>query len=144
MPRVLVGGYFDPLHPGHLDTFRFAKNCVEDAYVIVVIHRVEEIIAKSKFYILKPEELAVLLREYTQWINAVVLSVDTDGTVTKTLKVLRPDIFVKGPDRNPQNMPPTEVAICNEIGCKIIFQTGEKINNSSSIKQRIIDQFKNM
>jgi cytidyltransferase-like protein len=137
MTKVFVAGYFDPPHPGHLALFEFAKKCVDDAYVIVAIHTPDTIIKKSGFYIYAPSELKVILRGYTQWIDEVIIAEDTDGSVVKTLQWVQPKIFVKGPDRSPQNMPREEIDICAEIGCTIVYQSGQKVNNSSSIKSRI-------
>jgi cytidyltransferase-like protein len=143
MNSVLVAGYFDPPHAGHLEMFEFAKNCVKDAHVIVVIHSVQDIINKNGFYIYTPYELTEILKGFKHCIDEVVMCMDIDGSVTQTLKFLKPDYFVKGPDRNQNNMPKSELEVCNEIGCKVIYQSGSKLSSSSDIKKRIRDQFSN-
>jgi hypothetical protein len=51
-------------------------------------------------------------------------------SVCAALRELRPDIFVKGGDRVAGNTP--EVAVCNEIGCKIAWNAGGgKVQSSS-------------
>jgi glycerol-3-phosphate cytidylyltransferase-like family protein len=144
---AMISGYFDPIQPGHVEYIQFALegSYIErkegeyvNPFVIAVIHTPEDIVKKAGFYIYEVDELKDLLEAYG--VNQVVTSVDTDGTNTKTLEEFLPQYFVKGPDRNPQNMVQSEVKICEEIGCKIVYQTGSKKNSSSSIKKRIKDQ----
>ena len=141
MTKVMIAGYFDPIHPGHLETFKFARLLAPDAHIIVVIHSTEDIVKKSGFYIYEPHELGKLLIGFKDLIDEVLVSIDTDGTVTQTLKLIKPNIFVKGPDRTPENMPPSELEVCKAIGCQIVYQIGDKAGASSKIKERIKAQF---
>jgi glycerol-3-phosphate cytidylyltransferase-like family protein len=140
MNKVMVAGFFDPLQPGHLELFEFAKAVIPDAHVIVVIHNIEDIIKKSGFYVYDPWEIKELIKGFKHCVDEVVVAIDTDGSVSKTLEKLKPNYFIKGPDRNPNNMPENEVEICKKIGCEIVYQSGVKIGNSSVIKKRIKDQ----
>ena len=56
-----------------------------------------------------------------------------DMSVCGELRRLKPHIFANGGDRTRKNIP--EVGICNEIGCKIIFNVGRggKIRSSSEL-----------
>ena len=70
-------------------------------------------------------------------IDEVILSIDKDKTVCKTLKLIKPHIFANGGDRNQKNIP--EVDICKEINCKMIFNVGRggKIQSSSWLLKNI-------
>ena len=54
-----------------------------------------------------------------------------DMSVCAELKKLKPDIFANGGDRKLENIP--EVAVCEEIGCKMVFNVGkgDKVQSSS-------------
>lgn len=67
----------------------------------------------------------------------VILSVDDDGTVTRTLLRVRPKIFAKGGDRTGSNMPLGEIEACKSVMCEIIYGVGALLNSSSSINDRI-------
>ena len=140
--RIVVSGYFDPPHIGHYELFKYAKNYCEESYVIAIIHRVGETIKKSGFYIYTTDELMRILLQ-SPWIDEVITAIDTDGSVTKTLRILRPNYFIKGPDRTKLNMPKDELDACDEIGCEIVYQSSLKLGNSSNIKQRIKEQLEN-
>lgn len=147
-PKVMVSGYFDPIQPGHLEYFKFAKSgnymkYIGIPYVIAVIHTPEDIVKKSGFYIYEVEELTKILLGYRNYIDMVMVAIDTDGKVAETVRKIKPDYFIKGPDRNPDNMVKEELKACKEVGCKVIYQPGSKINSSSNIKNRIREQFLN-
>lgn len=135
----MVAGFFDPLHQGHLDLFKYAKfgdYTKEDVQVVAVIHPTIDIVRKSGFYIYEYGELKDLLLGLP-WIDKVEPAMDTDGLVSNSLKYIKPNYFVKGPDRNPTNMPKEELEVCEEIGCRVVYQPGIKMGNSSNIKDRI-------
>lgn len=66
--------------------------------------------------------------ESLRFVDEVIVSIDKDLSVCKTLEMLRPDIFAKGGDRVIDNIPEKE--ICEKLGIKIVFGVG-KIQSSS-------------
>ena len=149
-PNVMISGYFDPIQPGHIELFKYAKggsylgDYCRVPHVIAVIHTPRDIIKKSGFYIYETEELKSILLGHKLLVDEVVEAVDVDGLVAETIRKIRPEYFVKGPDRHPENMPEEELLACEEVGCKIIYQPGRKINSSSNIKNRIYNQISEM
>jgi cytidyltransferase-like protein len=140
MVKIMVAGYFDPPHLGHYQMFNYAKLYVPDSYVIVVIHNVEDTIRKSGFYIYTTDELKWILMEHPS-VDDVIVSLDDDSTVSKTIESIKPKFFVKGPDRSKNNMPESELKACEKVSCEIVYQDScLKIHNSSSIKERIKNQ----
>ena len=61
-----------------------------------------------------------------------------DMSVYQELSELRPHIFANGGDRKEDNIP--EVALCNEIGCKMVFNVGRggKVQSSSWLSENFI------
>jgi len=137
--RVAICGKFDPIHDGHIDHIRKASKLGD--YLIIITH-VDDIVAKTskKGVCSIPLETRKLLLEGLLMVlginGEVVVSVDTDGTVTETLREIRPDILAKGGDRIITNMPGNEVSACEEIGCEIVYGVGDLLNSSSDIMRR--------
>ena len=76
-------------------------------------------------------------------VDRVVLSSHKKNTkdisISKDLRALRPHIFAKGGDRHRGNIPTPEVAVCDEIGCKIINDVGHggKVQSSSDLVKKV-------
>ena len=135
MIKVVVSGHFDPLHRGHVEHMRKAAKLGDS--LIVIIGSDEQI--KRKYgYVLQPlcKRIERLIKK-APFIEGVVVSVDKDGTQVEMLRMLKPSVFAKGGDRIPSNMPQSEIDVCKEIGCKIVYGVGEKLNSSTAIRQRI-------
>lgn len=139
---IVVSGYFDPIHAGHISLIKYAKKLFSKVRLIVVIHSDEDTLKKSGYVIYKSYEIAELLLSLDDLVDDVVVSLDNDGSVTKTLDFLRPNYYVKGPDRNSENMPKDELEMCKKISCEIVYQPGMKIGNSSSIKKRVLSELR--
>ena len=60
-------------------------------------------------------------------------ALDADGKCVKTLTHYKPDIFVKGGDRTPENMPPEELDTCERLGIRIVYNVGEQLGQSRDI-----------
>jgi D-beta-D-heptose 7-phosphate kinase/D-beta-D-heptose 1-phosphate adenosyltransferase len=131
---IAIAGKFDPLHEGHIDHIRKAKKLGD--YLIVITHR-DDVIVRVKGFCY--QTLTVRVRRlYAQpEVNLVVVSCDEDGTVYNTLRILHPDVFAKGGDRTPENMPESEKLVCANIGCEIIYGIGDLLNSSSKIAREV-------
>lgn len=133
--KVAVAGGWDPFHEGHLHHIIEAAKLGD--YLIVLVSNDEDMIRKKgkcnipMWFRMKTVEL--WLKEYS--IDGVVVpTIDEDGTQAKTIKMVKPNIFVKGGDRIPDNMPQNEIAACEEVGCKIVYGVGKQLNQSSKMK----------
>ena len=72
--------------------------------------------------------------------DIVIIAIDEDKTVCKTLEELKPDIFANGGDRVSDNVP--EVALCKKMGCKLVFNVGgSKVRSSSEIIKKAGQSF---
>ena len=69
-----------------------------------------------------------------RYVDEVVLCIDEDGSVSKTLAQIKPDIFAKGGDRYATEIP--EAKVCKENNIKIIDGLGAKLQSSSELVKK--------
>ncbi len=140
MKVVAIAGHFDPLHRGHLDHIREARKLGD--FLIVLLNPDEDSERKRGDlpFLLPYEDRKEILLD-NKYVGAVIKVIDGDGTCAKTLKKMKPDVFAKGGDRTPDNMPQNEVEVCQEIGCEIVYGVGKKLNSSTSILRDFIKRY---
>jgi len=128
---VAVSGYFDPLHIGHIEYFRLAKELVgKNGKLIVILNNDEQAdLDKRKVFMVLEERRKII--EAIKYVDEVYVSIDNDDTVCKSLTALLPDIFAKGGDRYISKIPETK--ICKKYGIKLIDGLGKKIQASSAL-----------
>ncbi len=136
---VAVSGGFDPVHIGHIRLFKEAKALGDK---LVVILNNDNWLTKKKGYVFMPEQERKEILEAVRYVDEVVItnhpSDPDDMSVCQALYQIKPDIFANGGDRNQDNVP--EVAVCQEIGCKMVYNVGQggKVQSSSWL----VDKFK--
>jgi len=117
--KVAVAGGFDPYpHMGHRNHFKLAKALGD--YLIVLLNT-DEFLLRKKGLVCTPLAERLDMIKDLKYVDEVVVVVDKDQTVTETLRMVKPDIFAKGGDRTPENMPQSELDACREIGCEIRY-----------------------
>lgn len=123
-----VSGYFDPIHIGHIEYFKLAKQYADK--LMVIVNNDDQARLKKGRAFMPCEERMKIIQELT-CVDFVVQSVDTDRTVCKTLETVspRPTYFCNGGDQNNQSIP--ESTICNELNIVLIDGLGDKIQSSS-------------
>jgi cytidyltransferase-like protein len=129
---VAVSGGFDPIHPGHIRMFKAAKALGD--YLVVILNNDNWLkLKKGSVFMSEKERKEVI--ESIRWVDEVVISLHSknskDISVNAELRQIKPDIFANGGDRKKVNIP--EVATCNELGCKMVFNIGQggKVQSSS-------------
>jgi len=128
--KVAVSGYFDPIHVGHIEYFKLAKQLAGDDELIVILNNDNQAVLKNSKVFMPLEERKKVI-ESIRYVDKVYISIDEDRTVCKSLQVLKPDIFAKGGDRFEGEIPETET--CKEFGIRIIDGLGKKIQASSKL-----------
>ncbi|MEM0253226.1 MAG: adenylyltransferase/cytidyltransferase family protein [Candidatus Bathyarchaeia archaeon] len=130
MKKILVSGFFDPPHRGHIAYLKAAKELGGD--LIVLIHR-DECCVKKKGYCFMPLEDRVAVIGAIRYVDQVIAcEPGCDLTSCSALEKIKPDIFAKGGDRSPENMPASEVELCKKLGIEIVYGVGGgKIQSSS-------------
>ena len=131
--RIIVSGYFNPIHKGHIEYFKLAKK--RGNYLIVIVNNdFQRKLKKSKEFMME-EERFLIVKEL-KIVDKVILSIDKDKSVSKTLEKISLDLseeydlyFANGGDQNIKSIPETK--ICNKRDIKMLFGLGEKIQSSS-------------
>ena len=126
MRIVAASGYFNPLHKGHVEYLERAKQ-LGDYLVVIVNSDKQRALKGSKEFM--DEQERVLIVKALRCVDEVILSIDEDGTVCKTLEMINPEIFAKGGDRFASEIPEAEV--CNRLGIDMVDGLGNKIQSSS-------------
>ena len=132
---IIVSGYFNPLHKGHLEYFNNAKALCDELFVIVNSDFQRELKGTKPF---QSEEERLLIVRNIKAVDKVILSIDQDRTVCESIRLLADQYgadydlsFANGGDQNNDTIP--EIPICKELGVALIDGLGDKIQSSSWI-----------
>ena len=128
MVVVAVSGYFDPIHVGHLEYLKLAKQ-LGDKLIVIVNNDKQTILKKGKSFMNEKDRMEIV--SALQCVDEVFLSIDDDKSVCKSLEFLKPSIFANGGDRSLSEMP--ETAIIDKYSIKMVDGLGAKIRSSSKI-----------
>ena len=130
---IIVSGYFNPIHKGHLEYFIHAK-AKGDLLFVIVNSDHQRALKGSKEFQNEDERLFIL--QHIKEVDQAFLSIDQDRTVCKTLEMLHAQFgneyylaFANGGDQNNDSIP--EAPICQGLGIELIDGLGEKIQSSS-------------
>ena len=136
MPKkkaVIVSGYFNPIHKGHLEYFNNAKD-LADALFVIVNSDLQRALKGSKEFQLEKERLLIVSN--IKAVDKAILSIDKDRTVCATLEKISNDFgttydlaFANGGDQNNDTIP--ERSTCERVGIALIDGLGDKIQSSS-------------
>jgi cytidyltransferase-like protein len=133
MKIVIVSGYFNPLHKGHIDYFNKSKELGDKLYVIVNNDKQRELKGSKEF---QDEDERMFIIQNLKMVDRVFLSVDTDRTVSQTIGIIHSLedstnelMFANGGDQLNDAIP--ERQVCDWLGIKLIDGLGDKIQSSS-------------
>ena len=130
---VVVSGYFNPVHKGHLALFENAKS-LGDILIVIVNSDLQRELKGSKEFMSEDERLMIV--EALKPVDFALISSDEDKTQCKTLteifsmfSIRFNIVFANGGDQTNQSIP--EAATCNLLNIKLIDGLGKKIQSSS-------------
>lgn len=139
MKVVIVSGYFNPLHGGHLDMIEAAR-ALGDKLIVIVNNDKQQLLKKGK--IILDEKNRLRLMRALKGVDQVMLSIDEDLTIIKTLEMVAGQhpgdelIFANGGDRDSTQAVP-ESEVCRQYGIEMVFDAGgtAKAESSTRINQ---------
>jgi len=136
---VVVSGYFNPIHKGHLEYFNNAKALADELFVIVNNDHQRALKGSKEF---QKEDERMIIVSNIKAVDHAVLSVDVDRTVCATLEKIAKEFgdsydlaFANGGDQNNDTIP--ERPICKKMGITLIDRLGDKIQSSSWLLKKI-------
>ena len=125
---VAVSGYFDPLHVGHVEFFQLAKD-LGSKLIVIVNNNYQAEMKKGSFFMDEKDRMEIVAA--LRHVDEVFLSIDSDGSVCKSLEAIKPDIFANGGDRSLEEIPETKVM--KKYNIKMVDGLGDKIRSSSDL-----------
>lgn len=130
---IIVSGYFNPIHKGHIEYFNNAKKLADELFVIVNSDYQRSLKGSKKF---QEEDERMFIVSNIKAVDKVILSIDKDRTVCKTLKHIFKNyeteyvlVFANGGDQKNSTIP--ERSICEKVGIKLVDGLGDKVQSSS-------------
>ena len=130
---IIVSGYFNPIHKGHIEYFNLAKQLADNLFVIVN-NDIQRELKGSKLFMFEDERKIIV--EQIRIVDKVFLSVDKDKSVSETLKKIYSFYskdyhltFANGGDQSNKSIP--EAEICKILGINLVDGLGDKIQSSS-------------
>lgn len=138
MKAIIVSGYFNPIHKGHLEYLNQAK-AIADKLIVIVNNDHQRELKGSKAF--QDEEERVIIISNLKAVDEVFLSIDQDRTVCETIRHISEKFgneyelaFANGGDQNNDSIP--EAVVCKELGVSLIDGLGEKIQSSSWLLEK--------
>ena len=130
---IIVSGYFNPIHKGHLEYFNNAKALADQLFVIVNNDHQRDLKGSKEF---QDESERMIIVSNIKAVDKAILSIYTDRTVCATIKMIAEQFgaefdlgFANGGDQNNDTIP--ERSVCEEMNVALIDGLGDKIQSSS-------------
>ena len=143
MRVIVISGFFNPLHIGHIDYISSARNLGD--FLIVIVNSDDQVKIKGSVPFMNQDDRLRIIRNI-KGVDRSVISIDEDGSVCQTIreefKRLQNDpffedmIFANGGDRKEGKVP--EDILENELGIRMVYNIGgEKVQSSSELIKKI-------
>ena len=133
---AIVSGYFDPLHIGHLEYFKMAKD-LADELIVIVNNRKQCLLKKADEFMDEKDRLEIVY--HLDMVDEAILSCDEDKSVTETIRMIKRMkpmdelIFCNGGDRQIDQNNIFEFKVCQELEIPMVDGLGDKIRSSSEM-----------
>jgi len=130
---VIVSGYFNPIHKGHIEYFNNSKALADELFVIVNSDLQRGLKGSKEF---QKEQERLFIVQNIKAVDRAIISVDKDRTVCESIRAIFETYgkeyqlsFANGGDQNNNSIP--EAPICNQLKIELIDGLGDKIQSSS-------------
>lgn len=140
MKRVILSGYFNPLHGGHLDMIEEGMK-LGDKLIVIINNDKQQLLKKGK--IILDEQNRMRLVNALHLVDEVILAEDETPSVVDTLRHIRERypmdelVFGNGGDRSPAAEPVPEVKACKELDIEMVYGLGAKTDSSTRINRAL-------
>ena len=143
MRVVVISGFFNPLHIGHIDYISSARNLGD--FLIVIVNSDDQVKIKGSVPFMSQDDRLRIIRNING-VDRSVIAIDKDESVCQTIREefnrLQNDpffedmIFANGGDRKEGKVP--EYILENELGIRMVYNIGgEKVQSSSELIKKI-------
>ena len=136
---IIVSGYFNPIHKGHLEYFNNAKALADELFVIVNNDYQRALKGSKEF---QGEDERMIIVSNIKAVDKAILSIDQDRTVCKTIEMIAKEYgdqfelgFANGGDQNNDTIP--ERPVCEKMNVALIDGLGDKIQSSSWLLNKL-------
>ena len=109
---VCVSGFFDPLHFGHIDYLKKAKELAGPSGTLFVIVNNDKQAEMKKGASFMPCAERVKMVRSLGVVDVAMEAPDTDHTVCKGIAAVIPDVFAIGLDEGPEYMKVGDAFFC--------------------------------
>lgn len=130
---MIVSGYFNPIHKGHIEYFNNAKALADELFVIVNNDHQRAFKSSKEF---QDENERIIIDSNIKSVEEPILSIDTDRTVFVIIKMIAEQFgkefefgFANGGDQNNNTLP--ERRVCEQMSVALNDSLGDKIKPSS-------------
>lgn len=140
---AITSGYFNPIHPGHIECFDQSRDYGEKLYVIINNDIQAELKRGVKSF--QDQNYRTFIVQNLRQVDGTILSIDEDLTVCKTLEMIINDLrgmypdckitFTKGGDRFGNEVP--EATICRKHNVQLVDGLGTKTHSSSDYVKKV-------
>ncbi len=139
MRIVILSGFFNPLHGGHLDMIEEAAQ-LADKMIVIVNNDIQQKLKKGKLILDERNRLRLI--SALKYVDDAVLAIDQDPPVSETIRLIAKEhpndkiIFANGGDRSSPGLVP-ETDVCKEFNIEMIYGIGgtNKADSSTRINK---------
>ena len=136
---VITSGFFNPVHIGHINLIREAKNLGD--FLVVIVNNDKQVTLKGSVPFM-PEQERIEIIKALKYADEVLLSVDSfadgrevpiPGSLEMVAKKYPGELFfAKGGDRDFDNLPESEKKVCRDFNITVVSNVGGgKVQSSS-------------
>jgi cytidyltransferase-like protein len=135
MNTVVISGYFNPIHKGHIEYINAAR-ALGDELIVIVNNDHQQILKKGRIIMNESDRMDVV--KALKVVDRCVLSIDHDRSVLKTLEMLAGEydslIFANGGDRD-SDVDIPESVLAGRYNIRFIYGVGgyNKLDSSTNI-----------
>ena len=143
MDICIVSGYFNPIHPGHINMMQSIKDQYPDCTLIAIVNNDHQVKLKNSIPFLD-EAARCYIVQHIKNIDKTFLSIDQDSSIVQSLATIHTHIkeenkesccdvyFFNGGDRDPNSASTPEVEFCNLNNIHLKYGYGGSKTYSSS------------